>query len=110
MSTNKHTRKFHLLKNQASVALLVHDFGAVGDCGSYSITLNGDCAIVGEDDDTIDAERYREAHLKHNPDYPQFIIGDDIAILCVRVTSASVCNIHDQVQKWDINQGSELFQ
>jgi len=114
MSTNKYTRKFELLKSQTSVALLVHDFGDVGGFGSYSITLNGACAIVGEDhgagDSSDDAERYRAAHLKHNPEYPQFIVGDDIAILCVRVTSARICNIHDQVQKWDINQGPECVQ
>jgi len=45
--------------------------------------------------------RYRAAHLKHNPDYPQFIVGDDIAMLCVNATSARICNIDDQVTKWD---------
>jgi hypothetical protein len=47
------------------------------------------------------AEHYRSAHLKHNPDYPQFIVGDDIAILCIHVTSARICNVYDQVTKWD---------
>jgi hypothetical protein len=45
-------------------------------------------------------ERYRAAHLKHNPNYPQFIVGDDIAILCIHVHEARICNIDDQVVKW----------
>jgi hypothetical protein len=107
MSTNRNTKKFDLLERQKGVALLVHDFGGKGtdNSGSYSITLNGDCFIVEAGDD---CERYRAAHLKHNPDYPQFIVGENIAILCVMVTSASICNIDDHVQKWDINNGPAL--
>jgi len=101
MSTNRKTKKFDLLKKQENVALLVHDFGSgvSGIGGSYSITLNGRCFIV---DDPTERERFRAAHLEHNPDYPQFIVGPDIAILCVRVINARVCNINDQVQKWDV--------
>ena len=108
MSTRRDTKKFDLLKCQRGVAMLVHDFGSsnLGNDnevqGTYSITLNGDCFIV---EDNMDAERYRQRHLEHNPDYPQFIVGDSIAILCVRVTSARICNINDQVQRWDIKSG-----
>ena len=99
MSTNRKTKKFDMLRKQKGVALLVHDFAEEGKEGQYSITLNGDCRIVT---DLSKEERYRRLHLEHNPDYPQFIVGDDIAILCVDVTSARICNIHDQVVKWDI--------
>jgi hypothetical protein len=108
MSTNKETKKFEMLQRQKGVALLVHDFyGGSGDGGSdgqYSITLNGECRIVT---DPKKSEPYRQAHLKKNPDYPQFIIGDMIAILCVDVKSARICNIDDRVVKWDINDASE---
>mmetsp|Transcript_1513 Transcript_1513/g.2269 ORF Transcript_1513/g.2269 Transcript_1513/m.2269 type:complete len:210 (-) Transcript_1513:469-1098(-) len=102
MSTNRNTKKFDILQKQDGVALLVHDFQQFGKCddGVYSITLNGSCRIV---DDREISERYRDAHLKHNPDYPQFIVGDDIAILCVHVTSASICNINDQVTRWSVS-------
>ncbi len=88
-------------------------------------------------------EEYRDAHLKHNPEYPQvctipimslkkstiwvvkisyslpvgssffffcfsitfvlkFIVGPDIAILCIDVTSARICNINDEVVQWTV--------
>lgn len=101
MSTNKQTKKFDMLQKQKGVALLIHDFGSGGsyESGQYSITLNGDCRVV---DDTAKAEEYRHAHLNHNPEYPQFIVGEHIAILCIDVTSARICNIHDQVVRWDV--------
>mmetsp|Transcript_60374 Transcript_60374/g.169255 ORF Transcript_60374/g.169255 Transcript_60374/m.169255 type:complete len:221 (+) Transcript_60374:62-724(+) len=101
MSTNKKTKKFEMLQNQNGVALLVHDFGQdSGSAGLYSITLNGNCRIVERD--VAKAEHYRQMHLSHNPDYPQFIVGEDIAILCIDVTSARICDINDQVTKWTV--------
>eukprot|EP00978_Attheya_sp_CCMP212_P017251 scaffold45905_cov51-Attheya_sp.AAC.1 len=81
MSTQRKTKKFAMLEQQRGVSLLVHDFGQHED---------------GADNE----ERYRAAHLKHNPNYPQFIVGDDIAILCIHVHEARICNIDDQVVKW----------
>lgn len=52
------------------------------------------------------AEKYRAAHLKNNPDYPQFIVGNDIAMLRVDVAMARICNINDQVIKWNVSEGS----
>lgn len=106
MSTNTKTKKFDMLKKQRGVALLVHDFGGQSSSsGVYSITLNGECRIVT---DKIKAQEYRKAHLAHNPDYPQFIVGDDIAILCVDVTQARICDINDQVTKWDVAENKQL--
>lgn len=101
MSTNRNTKKFDMLKKQRGVAVLVHDFGG-SEGGEYSITLNGACSII---EDVAVMERYREAHLQHNPDYPQFIVGDNIAILCVDVRSARICNIADQVICWNVAEG-----
>ena len=101
MSTNKETKKYDMLQQQKGVALLIHDFGDSSTSGQFSITLNGTCRIVS---DSKKAEEYRRAHLKHNPEYPQFIVGDHIAILCVDVKSARICNINDQVVKWDVSE------
>eukprot|EP00586_Coscinodiscus_wailesii_P004360 CAMPEP_0172481804 /NCGR_PEP_ID=MMETSP1066-20121228/7916_1 /TAXON_ID=671091 /ORGANISM="Coscinodiscus wailesii, Strain CCMP2513" /LENGTH=102 /DNA_ID=CAMNT_0013244429 /DNA_START=242 /DNA_END=550 /DNA_ORIENTATION=+ len=99
MSTRNNTKKYEMLEDQKGVALLVHDFGnGDGANEGASITLNGDCQIVTGDE----AERYRMAHLNHNPDYPQFIVGDNIAILRISVTAARICNINDQVIHWRI--------
>lgn len=105
MSTNIKTKKFEMLQRQKGVALLVHDFGQNSvSAGLYSITLNGNCRIV---EHITKADYYRKMHLSHNPDYPQFIVGDDIAILCIDVTSARICDINDQVTKWNVSQGTE---
>eukprot|EP00980_Cylindrotheca_fusiformis_P013481 scaffold3437_cov113-Cylindrotheca_fusiformis.AAC.48 len=107
MSTNMETKKYEMLQRQKGVALLVHDFSSRsegGGGGKYSITLNGDCRIVK---DPVKSGKYRQAHLQNNPDYPQFIVGDKIAILCVDVKSARICNIHDRVVKWDVNNNDD---
>lgn len=52
-------------------------------------------------------ERYKKIHLKHNPDYPQFIVEDGIAMLCVNVASARICDICDRVVKWTAKYGLE---
>eukprot|EP01082_Thalassiosira_pseudonana_P015090 g13567.t1 g13567 contig82:22434-23376(+) len=114
MSTNKYTKKYEMLEKQSGVALLIHDFseasaeGRGGDAknhltGEYSITLNGTCSVIK---DVALAEKYRAAHLKNNPDYPQFIVGNDIAMLRVDVAMARICNINDQVIKWNVSEGS----
>ncbi len=99
LSTQRATKKFDMLLKQNGVALLVHDFSQFGDDnkGVHSITLNGQCSIL---EDGEKAEKYRAAHLKHNPDYPQFIVGEDIAVLCIVVTYARICNINDRVETW----------
>jgi hypothetical protein len=105
LSTNRKTKKYLMLQQQHGVSLLVHDFGTAVDGGvaeQYAITLNGTCQI--EEGET--AELYRAAHLKHNPNYPQFIVGEDIAILAVYITTARICNILDQVVHWNVIDGS----
>ena len=100
LSTQRSTKKFDMLRKQNGVALLIHDFpqfGVEGD-GVYSITLNGRCQILEPGEK---AEKFRKAHLAHNPDYPQFIEGPDIAMLMIIMSSARICNINDQVTKWD---------
>ena len=129
MSTNVKTKKFDMLAQQSGVALLVHDFVKMpedddeddgdgdgeghaggdeggdkdGSGGTYSMTLNGQCRILKNGTDQ--AEKYRRAHLEHNPEYPQFIVGPDIVMLCVDVTSARICDIRDQVTKWNVKDG-----
>ena len=118
MSTNRNTKKFEMLSQQNGVALLVHDFDdkaqklANGKGSSNnnttettkpqiqrSITLNGNCRILEGGDET----KYRQAHLRHNPDYPQFIVGEDIAVLCIHVTSARICDLNDRVVHWNVD-------
>jgi general stress protein 26 len=100
MSTNRYTKKYEMLKKQRGVAVLVHDFGGGDNTnGNHSITLNGTCSII---EDVERMERYRKAHLAQNPDYPQFIVGEEIAILVVDVRTARICNIEDRVIQWNV--------
>ncbi len=103
MSTNRKTKKFEMLRQQRGVALLVHDFDKSQSDGTSSestrsITLNGNCRILSGKDE----ERYRKEHLAHNPDYPQFIVGEDIAVLCIDVVSARTCDLNDKVVHWNV--------
>lgn len=103
MSTNRKTKKFEMLRQQKGVALLVHDFDKAQSDGAASastrsITLNGNCRILSG----ADEERYRKEHLAHNPDYPQFIVGEDIAVLCIDVVSARICDLNDKVVHWNV--------
>eukprot|EP00548_Thalassiothrix_antarctica_P006403 CAMPEP_0194148974 /NCGR_PEP_ID=MMETSP0152-20130528/35731_1 /TAXON_ID=1049557 /ORGANISM="Thalassiothrix antarctica, Strain L6-D1" /LENGTH=210 /DNA_ID=CAMNT_0038850879 /DNA_START=40 /DNA_END=672 /DNA_ORIENTATION=- len=108
-STQRNTKKFQMLIKQRGVALLIHDFNDHDDSGHglHSITLNGHCHIVEEGEK---AEKYRAAHLKHNPDYPQFIVGEGVSILCIIVTSARICNINDHVEKWTAGENTNKSQ
>mmetsp|Transcript_27635 Transcript_27635/g.43505 ORF Transcript_27635/g.43505 Transcript_27635/m.43505 type:complete len:218 (+) Transcript_27635:36-689(+) len=108
MSTRRDTKKFELLHGtNNNVAVLVHDFPhvrdqaveeSVGRAGgqNWSITLNGICNIASG---AKEAE-YRDLHLKNNPECPQFIVGENIAIIAVSITSARICNISDHVTYW----------
>ncbi|KAL3911684.1 MAG: hypothetical protein SGILL_007185, partial [Bacillariaceae sp.] len=107
MSTNRSTKKFDMLQQQKGVALLVHDFvnsNEGGENSTYSITLNGTARILSHG--ASKTEHYRQAHLEHNPDYPQFIVGEDIEILCIDVSSARICDIQDKVIKWDVQEAA----
>ena len=115
MSTNRNTKKFEMLRQQEGVALLVHDFdkaqcdsdsngsGTSSSTTTRSITLNGNCRILSGKDE----ERYRKAHLAHNPDYPQFIVGEDIAVLCIDVVSARICDLNDKVVHWNVLEAND---
>ena len=70
------------------------DYSPVGDRPRYSITLNGRVRV--EEGEL--AERYRQIHLGRNAAYSQFIVGDDIAIITVRLNRARVCDVNDRVQ------------
>ena len=113
MSTRRNTTKFRAIQNIDDVTLLIHNFAtdkvtqyntsaASEDTKDYSnthsITLYGNVAILSGED----AENMRSKHLeKHGPNFSQFIIGDNIAVLSVEVNSAKICNIKDEVTTWD---------
>jgi len=108
MSSRKDTKKIELLrKKNQNVAVLVHDFAHVRDAAveesigkaggkTFSITLNGTAKIASGEKE----EEYRKLHLENNPEYPQFIIGDNVVIIAVSISCARICNISDKVTYW----------
>ena len=65
---------------------------------THSISLYGNVTILSGEN----AEEMRLKHLeRHGDEYAQFIVGKDIAVLSVDVESATLCNIKDQVTRWD---------
>ncbi|CAM9320336.1 unnamed protein product [Ectocarpus sp. 4 AP-2014] len=115
LSTRRDTKKYQLVQTGRNVALLVHEFpdaggssgggggggggGGSGGSGSkVTITLNGTATIQeGEQ-----AERYRDLHARNNPNSKTFIVGPNIAIITVRVRSARICNVRDEVTVWNV--------
>ena len=105
LTTRRNTTKYQAIEKLDLVTLLIHDFptdkaSRAADAGytkTHSITLYGNVSILGGDD----AEEMRSKHLKrHGENYSQFIIGENIAVLRVDVSSAKLCNIKDEVTTW----------
>lgn len=112
ISTQRKTKKFEILTENENVALLVHDFTTHSDETNedyaelnnrprYSITLNGTVRV----EQGAQAEAYRRQHLARNAAYSQFIVGDDIAIITVRLNRARVCDVNDRVMHFKRDEG-----
>ena len=106
LTTRRNTTKYQAIEKLDLVTLLIHDFptdkaSRAADTGytkTHSITLYGNVSILCGDD----AEEMRSKHLKrHGENYSQFIIGENIAVLRVDVSSAKLCNIKDEVTTWE---------
>ncbi|KAI9138053.1 hypothetical protein BKA69DRAFT_1127674 [Paraphysoderma sedebokerense] len=64
----------------------------------YSITLNGHCTVIPSS--SKEESVLREIHLKTNPQYRNFIVGEDISILKVTIDSCRICDVNDYVEYW----------
>ena len=106
MTTRRNTTKYQALQKLDLATLLLHDFpthkaNRIADntyAKTHSITLYGRVTILSGED----AEQMRSKHLlRHGDKYSQFIIGENIAVLQVEVSSAKLCNINDEVTTWE---------
>jgi hypothetical protein len=43
--------------------------------------------------------------LAGNPDYTQFICGEGIAVIVVRIDRARMCDVQDKVSYWNAKEG-----
>ena len=103
LCTRRNTKKYFQLLNCKKVAILVHDFPHIETENQYnqtfSITLNGIVSLLQDNDES--SIKYRNIHLNKNPKYEQFIIGNDIAVIIVKIDSARICDIKDKVTYWN---------
>jgi hypothetical protein len=111
LCTRRSTKKYsHLVKN-SKVAVLIHDFPNlhtpdVADEShgkTWSITLNGSCTILEPGNE--EGEKLRAVHWKNNPDYSQFINGEDIVVLKVVIEKVSMCDMNERVCYWSAKEG-----
>ena len=102
MTTRRNTKKFEQMITNNKVAVLIHDFPNLDidknktNGNTVSITLNGFSNIIHDENIAI---KYRNIHLQKNPDYAQFIEGNEVII--IRIEKARICDINDQVKHWD---------
>jgi len=103
LCTRRNTKKYFQLLNCKKVAILVHDFPHIETENqhnqTFSITLNGIVSLL--EDTSPSSIKYRKIHLMKNPKYEQFIVGDDIAVIIVKIDCARICDIKDKVTYWN---------
>jgi hypothetical protein len=113
LSTRRDTTKFRAIVRMTRCTLLMHDFpvGVAARCSdrekeygkTHSITMYGTVNVLSGEE----AEKMRVAHLaRHGPEYEQFIVGENIAILAVHVEYAKICNVKDEVKHWTASDSS----
>ncbi|CAN0301068.1 unnamed protein product [Scytosiphon promiscuus] len=118
LSTRRDTKKYKLLQTGRNVAILVHEFpesatsGAKSSAGDLDLRSRATamplripracCVAVRSPQEGENAERYRDLHAGKNPDSKTFIVGPHIAIITVRVRSARICNVRDEVTVWNV--------
>ncbi|KAK9469349.1 hypothetical protein V1512DRAFT_256052 [Lipomyces arxii] len=117
LTTERHTKKFFNVTNNPRVSILVHDWvskqadptSSAGltqflvsmnqaELSSISATLNGKARIVTDDDE---AKFFKAKQLESNPsDARPFIDADDIAVIVVKVSSARVADVENNIVNW----------
>ena len=105
-TNNAHTNTAHT-NTAPAPATNIQSCQAVGSgSGSVSVSTVGSCSITVYGNIEVlsgeKAEELRAFHLSKNPSYPQFIVGDDIAIIRIFPTRARICDIRDKVLDWKI--------
>jgi hypothetical protein len=113
LATRRDTKKYIQLSECPIVAILIHDFphlvstnGDEKHGKTFSITLNGHVSICIQGSD--EENKFRQIHISKNPDYQQFIVGDHIAIIIVKVEKARVVDNSDNVQHWNNKDGGDI--
>eukprot|EP00747_Dinoflagellata_sp_TGD_P168938 gnl/TRDRNA2_/TRDRNA2_196565_c0_seq1.p1 gnl/TRDRNA2_/TRDRNA2_196565_c0~~gnl/TRDRNA2_/TRDRNA2_196565_c0_seq1.p1 ORF type:complete len:245 (-),score=38.78 gnl/TRDRNA2_/TRDRNA2_196565_c0_seq1:120-821(-) len=103
MTTRRNTAKFTNIERHKEVAVILHDFPrSPGDQTCVSVTVKGLLKI----ESGSQAEWLRKLHADNHPGYEQFIVGDNIAVISIKILQARVCNMRDEVSVWDRNSGT----
>ena len=114
LSTRTNTKKYHQLVANRKVAILIHDFphlehsSTSSSSGAYgktcSITLNG-TASLHSDRASPRYKKYSDIHLRSNAGYAQFIVGDNIGMVVVKIDKLRISDFNDKVSYWSTGTG-----
>jgi hypothetical protein len=94
LSSRADTTKVSNLRSNPAAAVLLCRFGR--EYPPISCTLYGTATVLPPGQD----QPYRDLHLARHQDMASFILGEHIAIITVRLTSASLSDRQDHVRLW----------
>ncbi|KAK9389021.1 hypothetical protein V1515DRAFT_596859 [Lipomyces mesembrius] len=117
MTSERQTKKFFNITVNSRVSILVHDWVSKqtannapqgltqfllsmnqAELSSISATLNGRARIV---DDQEEERFFKEKHLASNPtDARLFIDAENVAVIVVKVSSARVADVDNNIVNW----------
>ena len=95
LSSRANTTKVKYIKKNPSVALLLYSLGGEGQ-PPVSCTLYGTAHVVSPDKDRL----FRESHYGKHRDMGNFIEGENISVITVRIEHAALSDLDDSVHTW----------
>ncbi len=102
LSSRDETTKVKNIKNNPEVALLLYKTGAGGG-GPLSCTLHGTAEIL----DRAEDHHFREAHYSKHESMGNFILGENISIIAVKIKHAVMADIKGGVQTWSLEEKTD---
>jgi len=102
LSSRDETTKVKNIKNNPEVAILLYKAEAGGGA-PVSCTLHGTAEIL----DRAEDHRFREAHYSKHELLGNFILGENISIIAVKIKHAVMADIKDGVKTWSAEEKSD---
>ncbi len=101
LSSRADTSKVRHMQNNPAVSILLYTLGGDGE-PPLSCTLYGTAEVLHPDRDRY----YRERHYRNHQEMGQFILGEQIAVIAVRIHRAALSDVEDSVQTWSSGESA----
>lgn len=95
LSSRANTTKVKYMKKNPSVALLLYSLDTEGQ-PPVSCTLYGTAQVVNPEKDRL----FKESHYGKHRDMGNFIHGENISVITVRIEHAALSDLDDRVYTW----------